>query len=391
MTAMKVQPDLFFDDPLAPESPPAAAISVRTLKIEADQLSPAQQRFNRLLARVEKLTEQIKATRATVDAHRPAHVRTLCDLEQGHGALMRQMALWLNQRLQRKGLTAAQRRIATEILISLSEALALQGDAQMQALHDQHSRDGLDAKQDAEFQGIKDMLEGLLGKPLQGADGADDLEDLLHAASQEMGEQALRQARRAGKPKTARQTQAEQEKTDAQGALRTLFRQLASALHPDRETDPQERARKSALMSEANAAYRRRDLTALLTLQLRVEQADPQAIARMADDKVAALSLLLKEQVAALEQDLQTLQIQARAEFDMPGHVTVNAANLARLLAQKRQQLEQDIEQMNLDLARVRDDAEFKRWLKEQERLMQRFDPFDELDLLLGAGGFRRS
>lgn len=37
--------------------------------------------------------------------------------------------------------------------------------------------------------------------------------------------------------------------------LRNVFRQLASAVHPDRESDPDERDRKTALMSEANAAY----------------------------------------------------------------------------------------------------------------------------------------
>jgi hypothetical protein len=41
---------------------------------------------------------------------------------------------------------------------------------------------------------------------------------------------------------------------DATGALRTIYHQLVSALHPDRETDPQEQLRKTALMKEANAA-----------------------------------------------------------------------------------------------------------------------------------------
>lgn len=397
---MNPQADLFSDDLPAPESPPAAAISVRSLKIDADQLSPAQQRFNRLLARVQKLTGQIETVRQAVDAHRPRQVRELAELAQQHSALMQRMALWLDERLRAKGLTAAQKRMATEILISLSEALALQGDAQMQALHDRHSPDDLDAKQGAGVQGMKDMLEEVLGKPIGAAGDGDDLDALLHAAMKEMDEQAQaahaqreaqQAARRSRKAKTARQQQAEQQQADAQSALRTLFRQLASALHPDRETDPQEHQRKSALMAEANAAYRRRDLTALLTLQLRVEQAEPGSLARMAEDKVAALNLLLKDQVAALEQDLSAVEIQARDEFGLAPYVAVTAASLARTLARQRQQLEQDIAHMNRDLRRVQDDAEFKRWLKEQTSAARQFDPFDELDMLLGAGAFRRS
>lgn len=401
---MKSQPDLFADTPLTPASQPAPPIAVRALKIDAGaktgRLSPTQQRFNRLLARVEALTGQVEATRQAVDAHRPRQARELAELEQRHTALMQRMVLWLDERLRAKGLTAAQKRMATEILIGLSEALAMEGDAQMRALHDRHSPEDLEAKQGANMQGMKDVLEEVLGKPLDDAAGnADDLQALLHAAMNEMNEQARAEdarreaqqaARRSGKAKSARQQKAEQEQTDAQRALRILFRQLASALHPDRETDPQEHKRKSDLMAEANAAYRRRDLTALLTLQLRVEHAEPGSLARMADEKVAALNLLLKEQVAALEQDLQAVQMQARAEFGLSPFVPVNAASLARTLAQQRNQLEQDIVHMNGDLQRVEDDAQFKRWLKEQTSAARQFDPFDELEALMSARGLRR-
>jgi len=65
---------------------------------------------------------------------------------------------------------------------------------------------------------------------------------------------AKRAARKALKKPAAHQlTQAQQ--MDARSAIRTIFRQLASALHPDREPDAQARERKTALMSEVNAAY----------------------------------------------------------------------------------------------------------------------------------------
>jgi hypothetical protein len=42
---------------------------------------------------------------------------------------------------------------------------------------------------------------------------------------------------------------------------------LASALHPDRQTDAQQREVKTGLMQQANQAYARSDLLALLALQ----------------------------------------------------------------------------------------------------------------------------
>ena len=162
-----------------------------------------------------------------------------------------------------------------------------------------------------------------------------------------------------------------------------MFRQLASALHPDRETDPQERHRKNELMSQANAAYDRRDLTALLHLQLHIEQVDPESIGRMADDKVKALSQLLQQQLSALQQELQDLKMQLCHEFDLPGHVAIVPANLIFHLNQTRLELEHQLRDMEHDLTQVQDDGDFKRWLKEQARLARDVQVDDKLDTLL--------
>jgi len=58
-------------------------------------------------------------------------------------------------------------------------------------------------------------------------------------------------------------------------AVREVFRKLASELHPDRETDPAEHARKTELMQRVNQTYKAGDLLALLELQLSIEQIDP--------------------------------------------------------------------------------------------------------------------
>jgi hypothetical protein len=396
---MRAQPDLFGD--LAPDLAfpgPAARLPARSLAIDAGaRLTPAQQRFNKLLARVEALTAQIDAVRTAADAHRPLHSSTMDKLHKEFDGLMRRMVNWLDQRLQRKGLTKALQRYATEIIINLSETLAAQGDLAMRKLHDNYREDDLETRHGAEVEGMKEALEQALGKSLGDGEDGDplDLEALLRAAMKEMDEQqraafdkrqAQQAARRAKKPRSAKHKQAEQESADAQGMLRAIFRQLASALHPDRETDPQQRKRKSALMAEANAAYRRRDLTALLKLQLRVELADPLAIARLADEKIDSLSRLLKDQVATLGHELAVVEQQARDEFGMASYGGVTAETLARSLPQQRQRLQQHINQMHQDLALVQDDDLLKHWLREQHKLAQRAGAMDELEMILGMG-----
>jgi hypothetical protein len=389
---MKDQPDLFADD-LA--SARAQTTGMASLKISSARLTPAQQRFNQLLERIAKLSGQIERARSAADAHRPTHSATLTALQQRQRGLMRDMALALDERLQRQRLTAAQKRIATEILCDLCETLAAQGDADMQALHDRHSRHSLHAKKQDEAAEMQAMVEDLLGRPLADAEQGQSPDDLLRAAMQQLDEKAAekkakQEARRAKRPKSARQQLADKTELDAQSALRTVFRQLASALHPDRETDPEERRRKTELMSQANAAYDRRDLMALLQLQLQIEQADPESIARMADDKVKALSQLLQQQLSALQQDLLDLQMQLCHEFDLPSRVDIVPASLKLHLAKAQRELEQQLRQMEHDLARVQDDADFKRWLKEQKQLAQDDDFIGDLDLLLASIAGRR-
>jgi hypothetical protein len=148
--------------------------------------------------------------------------------------------------------------------------------------------------------------------------------------------------------------------------MEALFRQLASALHPDREPDAQERLRKTALMSEANAAYGRKDLVTLMQIQLRAELADPAAVSRLADDNLAALPLLLKQQVAELERERAARQQRLAAEFDLPPGAVSNPNTFKQSLLAQVDALEQAGAQLEHDLEQMQEPAGLKRWLNAQ-------------------------
>jgi len=220
----------------------------------------------------------------------------------------------------------------------------------------------------------KTVMEDLLGKPLEGADDLHTAEAVLEAGiSQHRAEQQRledkRQAKKTKKKPTARQLKDEQQKMDANTALRTVYRQLASALHPDREPDEAERLRKTALMSQVNAAYDRKNLSELLKLQLQLAQIDSASLSRIADDKLNAMCLLLNEQAEALEED------EAQAQFEIRHYLGVNQLDhiseesLARALAIQLRDKEHGVDTLERDLRRIQNEAELKRWLKEQAQL----------------------
>jgi len=387
---MPKQEDFFSQDASSDARQPGAGASaaktgsaLTALKFTDKALSPEQQRFNKLLVRTEALARKIEATRLLADTHRPLHNATLEPLKKERSAQMRNMALWLDGRLQRKGLSAKHKHMARDILCNLAAALAMAGDEAMQQLHDAHSDETLEEQEQSALTDMQALMEEMLGHPVGDTGGFDSLDDMLQASMKKLHEQdqAREQARAERKKrskKTASQMQNEQQAQDADGALRTIYRQLVSALHPDRESDDHERTRKTALMKEVNAAYERRDLMALLQLQLSAELADGDKVATLAREKVGALTRLLKERSDVLARELREIEMRTMSEFGLPAYAPVSAASLNRAMIVQKQHLQADMAMMSRDLARVQNDAELKRWLKEQHETGQdEFDPFN--------------
>lgn len=359
----------------APDAPPVGArVALSALKFSTGQVSPAQKRFNQLLKQTETLASKIEAVRALADSNRPLFNQILTPLEQQRTVLMRDMALWLGERLKRKGLTARQQDSAREILCDIAASLAMAGDAAMQELHDAHSDESLEEQEKAEAARMKMFMEGMLGEEISDDEAAfDTLDELMRASMAKMqaqasAEQEAHAQRQSKRKKSPAQLKAEAEAQDANGALRTLYRQLASALHPDRETDPHEQLRKTALMKEANAAYERRDLLALLHLQMQADLVDGEQVANLAKEKLAALTALLKERVNVLRHELFQIEQQTKDEFDLPLYAPLSAASIKRHLVESERDLREDIAMMQHDLQQVQDDKNLKRWLRQQQQ-----------------------
>ena len=107
--------------PTAPADPGVTRLKV--LPRGREKLSPAQQRFNKLLARVDNLGRQVQNIQRLVDAVRAPHLERVSGLERRITQTQTDMALFLHERLQRKGLTAAQKKSVHSILESLLQVL----------------------------------------------------------------------------------------------------------------------------------------------------------------------------------------------------------------------------------------------------------------------------
>jgi hypothetical protein len=361
--------------------------------VDQDRLTPAQQRFNDLLAQIERLSEQIERLEAWSDKHRYAHIQALRESVQLSQSHRKSLLLFVHERLQTADFTDRQQRMARGLVRGLMAHLTATHDPHVQALVDlyvseEDEQEAADDQAEA-AQRLRERIEEALGQPIEKPGQYQTPEEMMAAGMRQWQRQqqadeerktAKRAARKAQKQAQKKSAAAEKgevpaalmRELDAKSAIRTIFRQLASALHPDREPDEQERLRKTGLMSEVNAAYEKNDLTTLLRLQMQVTQINPQnkaGTARMADDKLIAMSLLLKEQVAALEDDLDQLENRLSRELCVPVRADADEAALSQSLQRIQADQRHSADSLAADLRRIQNDAELKRWLKEQWQL----------------------
>jgi hypothetical protein len=379
-----------------PEAPSDAAPSLSALMVQAAsqaKLSPAQQRFNELLAHIERLSGQIHRLENWSDRHRYAHIQALRESVQQAQVHRKGLMMFVHERLQTADFTARQQRMARGLVRGLIDQLSATADPQIQAMADlyvsEEDTQEMAYEQAEASKRLRERIEEALGQPLNKPNQYQTPEEMMAAGMRQWQQQQEANEAKKNAKRTARKAQKQaQKKTvaaekgvvpvalmrelDAKSAIRTIFRQLASALHPDREPDEQERLRKTALMSEVNAAYEKNDLTTLLRLQMLVTQLNPKntsGTARMTDDKLIAMSLLLKEQVAALEDDLDQLESRLSRELCVPVRADVDEAALSESLQRIQADQRHSADSLAADLRRIQNDAELKRWLKEQWQL----------------------
>jgi hypothetical protein len=356
------------------------AVSVVT-GLDKPILSNGQKTFNSLIKQIEKRRERLKTWETVMPEFQKKFVDELLPLEKIAADLRVKLVHQLDGVCDQKGLTKTERRTISELIASLAgELLEERDDAQLKAVYNRHSQSDYESETAVVAEEMKSMLEDMFGFELGDDFTTGSQDEILQRAQAEMEahmarETAVHQAReerRAKRKKSAKQlaAQARQEAEQAQlgQAIRDVYRKLASALHPDREADPQERERKTALMQRVNQAYGKNDLLKLLELQLELEHIDQSAINGISEDRLKRYNQILKEQVAELDQEIRHVEAGFRDAYGIPPHTSVSPGTVLRGLASDIALVRLGISEMEKDLRAIDDVKKLKQWLKDLKR-----------------------
>lgn len=332
-----------------------------------DSLEQAE--FDLLIEQGKTLAAKLETLKILIEQHRISYNNTVPVLQKKQDSLRRAMVLWLDQRLKGDDLTARQERLMRRLICSIGMEFALSGDRVMRALHDVHSEESLADIERAQAAEAHAYLKEAMGEEFGEDKVFENLDDVLHAKFDFMRKEAEARARNreAKRAKKKRMSPADlQAAEDVESALRSLYRKLASALHPDRESDEEVRAYKTKLMSEANTAYERRDLLALLELQTKAQLPAATLTSALLRKKLAALTNLMRERCTALHREIRDHELQATAEFVLPASMMIHEASLKHHLNSRKRDMLLELRRLNEELTSVKTDAGLKRWLKEQ-------------------------
>jgi len=316
------------------EKPEAAIPRERGLVIGASSKAPltkAQQAFNRLIKKIEKLRQSIEQETERMNRHLGIYSVEIHPLEvkilEQRKRVVRRLYPFLDCR-EIPG--RKQRQVLREVLLThLNQIAAEEGELQDEDLtairdaitesmplrppdkdEDQEFLEELKQRAAADF---KDMgVDVDLSKFRPDMSPEELLEMLAEMEAQVKAKHTSEgqgQGQKAGK-ETKAAARARMEEELRQRDLGSLYKQLAKMLHPDLEADPTLRTEKEAAMKELTTAYKRKDLHAILRLELEWISREQADVSRLTEEKLRAYNGILREQVNELETRL----------FEVPHH-----------------------------------------------------------------------
>ncbi len=338
----------------------------QALQIQPDtgdaSLAQQQTRFNALVLEVARARTGLAEWKERIERYEQAvgPVR-----RQVHDAF-RQWVCALDAASLQPAFSRAERRQLGEMLVeAATDLLSVESDdAEMAAVLRRHQEEVAEPEvapaappQDPEEGATPDLSEGE-----QMAHLAEQWERQAEAAA------ALREQRAASRRAASARKRQAQDKQAVTQSLRDVYRKLASALHPDREPDAQERERKTGLMQQANQAYEAGNLLALLELQLQAEQVNAARLASLEPQRLQHYVTVLQDQLAELQAETRRLEAEFRLAVGLPPGSGLLARKLDRMISAEVQRTRADLQHLALQTRLLQEVDATKSWLRDLRR-----------------------
>lgn len=342
-------------DPL-PMSVPAITLQP---PVSGKPLSKQQKAFNTLVSKIRRARERLQQWHDAMQRAAQKQAAHIDPKMRSLNAQRKELVLALDaMQFDPRYNKTDRRRLRDMIEVLGQSCLAMQADAKIEAILSRQRA----PKREERSSGMDDLFgfDEFTEADAQAADAPDS--DPFDAGSDDSA--GFHQRPRVDCENRPRDSQAP--------TLRAIYRKLASALHPDREPDPQERARKTALLQRANIAHQNGDLLALLGLQLEIAMVDSAHLSSLADAQIKDYVQALKAQLADLEEEITLIEIGLRT--NLPAAATAGKLDpraIDTLIEHELDALEIVEDELKHVLSRKAEVRFMQSWLRQQDRASQ--------------------
>jgi hypothetical protein len=323
---------------------------------KARKKSRPRAQFDTLIQQLEAERKRLAAWHDAIPLMRARANAELMPVSRQHKSRCKELAILFDKACGSKQITKRERAKLSDLICGLAfQILETDQDEELSALLEKHSwGDDEDLKDDPDYAAFSEIVDGLLSGDFE--------------IPEDEGPHMSQHKSQANKPKSHKETAREErqaaEEQRLQQSVRDIFRKLTSSLHPDREQDPAERERKTALMQRVNVAYTNNDLLGLLELQFEIDQIDPAALASLPEERIKQYNKLLTRQVDEVRRDIAELEYWLIYEMGLPVRGRIRPSMLEKSLYAAIGELRARLAVVERDLRDFQDIKVLKAFLK---------------------------
>ncbi len=355
-------------------------------KAEKTTLSQAQNKFNSLTKKIDAQKKLLQEWQDVVPQYQQrisGEYETLWDCYNNYRVELVHLldAAYCDKQFKKTDKNKIQ-HIISDMTMELIEE---HGKDELKELYNKYNETDFDSQDQQMNEVVGDLMKSMFQDmfDIEIADGVDVsspekfsavLEEKLREKAEQQGlrekEDQQREDEKKRKPrkKSAKQlekeAQQQQEEQNISKSIQAVFRQLAAALHPDREMDEAERERKTRTMQQVNVAYAKKDLLQLLSLQLELEQIDQNQINNIAEDRLKHFNIILQQQLDELQMEIEQYEMGFKMQHEMPPYFRLSPKQLLKKLDSDIKDIQLSIMRIQHELKKLQNPLALKAWLK---------------------------
>jgi hypothetical protein len=322
-------------------------------------LTKTQREFNRLTELVQTLSRALTDLRQIADA---LQRRLSAEYEPPYRQYLRlraDLVRLLDRAYRGDDLTSQEKKKLADLITDMAHDLVVRhGQTELADLYRTYDPTGLDPEQS--------QPPMMTDEPDSRDGSSTDPENVStvgtnSARPDQDGEPASRPKSEKAQARAAKKLLAAQQATRS---VRAVYLDLVKAFHPDREPDPTEQVRKTAIMQRVTAAYEAGDLLALLTLQIELIQHKSGYLDTAPDAQLRAYNRLLTEQVADLEAQQADLLRELTTINGRPLPKTNLLLTLEMSLNQDIKSLKREVKALKQELQALANPGVLRQWVR---------------------------